>query len=58
MPGPFGFFTFINEFEGIFDVSFINGYLPLINVTPESTYIETTPGTTVVDPITVENTVQ
>ena len=55
MPGPFGFFTFINEFEEIFDVPFINGYFPLINVTPESTYIVTSPGTTAVDPITVEN---
>jgi len=53
--GPFGFFTFIKGIEYIFDVTFINGYFPLINVTPESDFIETTPGTTVVDPITVEN---
>jgi hypothetical protein len=53
--GPFGFFTFINGIETIIHVSFINGYLPLINVTPENDFIETTPGTTVVDPITVEN---
>lgn len=53
--GPFGFFTFVKGIEYIFDVTFINGYLPLINVTPESDFIETTPGNTVVDPITVEN---
>jgi hypothetical protein len=53
--GPFGFFTFINEYEGIFDISFVANYYPNINVTPESNYIVTTPGNTVVDPITVKN---
>ena len=55
MSGPFGFFTFINGYEGIFDIAFVVDYYPNINVTPESNYIETTPGTTVIDPITVEN---
>ena len=53
--GPFGFLTFINEYDNIFDIGFVADYYPNINVTPESNYIVTTPGTTVVDPITIEN---
>jgi hypothetical protein len=55
IPGPFGFFTFINDFEIIQSIFFTADYLSIMHVTPESNYIETTPGTTVVDPITVEN---
>lgn len=53
--GPFGFLTFINDFEIIQSIFFTANYLSIMKVTPESNYIETTPGTTVVDPITVEN---
>jgi hypothetical protein len=55
IPGPFGFLTFINDFEIIQSIFFTTNYLSIMKVTPESNYIETTPGTTVVDPITVEN---
>jgi len=53
--GPFGFLPFIDGDQRIFNLSLIAEYFPLIDVTPEYGYLETTPGTTVIDPITVEN---
>jgi len=53
--GPFGFLTLIKGFEATHMIAFEAGYRPLIVVTPEYTYLETSPGTTVIDPITVTN---
>jgi hypothetical protein len=55
MMGPFGFMPFVQGNQQTSDMIFVPGYLPLINVTPTYSYIETTPGFTVLDPITVEN---
>ena len=53
--GPLGFLTLIDRFEMSEQIIFRAGYRPCIVVTPESAYLETSPGTTVIDPITVEN---
>jgi len=53
--GPLGFLTLVKGFDFTLMMSFNVGYRPQIVVTPESTYLETTPGTTVIDPINVTN---
>lgn len=53
--GPFGFLPFIDGDQQIFNLSLMADYFPLLDVTPEYNYLETTPGTMVIDPITVEN---
>lgn len=53
--GPFGFLPFIDGNEHIFNLYLMADYFPCIHVTPEYDSLETTPGTTVIDPITVEN---
>lgn len=55
MMGPFGFLSFIQGYVVTNEIYFMAGYHPGINVTPENYYLETTPGTPVTDPITVEN---
>jgi hypothetical protein len=53
--GPFGFLTLIQGCEVTTNPIFEAGYRPRIVVTPENYYLETSPGTTVIDPITVTN---
>ena len=53
--GPFGILRIIQGYETIPRISFVADYFPYIDVSPEGSYIETTPGTTVIDPITVKN---
>ena len=55
MKGPFCILPFIYGYYNTFGLPFYPGYNPLISVTPEYTIIETTPGTTFIDPITIEN---
>jgi hypothetical protein len=55
MFGPFGFLTLIQGCEVSGNPIFEAGYRPCIVVTPENTSLETSPGTTVIDPITVTN---
>lgn len=42
--GPFGFLTLIPDTEYFEEIPFVPGYLPIIDFTPETTYLETPPG--------------
>ncbi|MCK5261175.1 MAG: hypothetical protein KAJ44_03265 [Thermoplasmatales archaeon] len=42
--GPFGLFTWIHDAEHVEDIPFVPAYLPIIDITPETSYIETPPG--------------
>jgi hypothetical protein len=53
--GPLGFLTLIKGFVFTQTMSFNVGYRPQIVVTPKYMYLETSPGTTVIDPINVTN---
>ena len=53
--GPLGFLTLVKGFDFTLMMSFNVGYRPQIVVTPEYTYLETSPGTAVIDPINVTN---
>lgn len=53
--GPFCTLPFIYGYYNTFGLPFFPEYNPLISVTPEYSIIETTPGTTFIDPITIEN---
>ena len=55
MMGPYGYLPFIKGFVVTNEIYFMAEYYPNINVTPESYFLETTPGTPVTNPITVEN---
>ncbi|KYK22328.1 hypothetical protein AYK25_02700 [Thermoplasmatales archaeon SM1-50] len=55
MIGPFGLLPFVYGFEIDRKIGFVPGYRAQITVTPESNFLETTPGTSVTDLITVEN---
>ena len=55
MMGPFGLLPFIKGCDVTNTIYFSAGYLPIIEVAPESSIIETTPGSTVIDPITITN---
>jgi hypothetical protein len=55
MIGPLGFLTLINGVEITQDIIFEAEYVPSIGIIPESVYLETQPGNTVIDPITVGN---
>jgi hypothetical protein len=53
--GPFAIFPLIQGYEMTQTFTVIADYLPHILVSPKNSYIETTPGTTVIAPIAVEN---
>ena len=53
--GPFGLLSLIKDFEVIDEIILAAAYLPLIDVTPESTLINATPGNTTELPIVIEN---
>ncbi len=55
MLGPFSILPLINGFYNDFMIPFYAAYNPLISVTPEYSIIETTPGTTFIDSIIIEN---
>ncbi len=42
--GPLGLLTWIHDAEHVQDIPFVPAYLPIIDITPETTYIETPPG--------------
>jgi len=54
--GPFGFISFVNGSDYSFDIDFIPGYLPRINVTPASYFLNVTPFNTSHLPINITNT--
>ena len=42
--GPLGLLSWIHDAEHIQDIPFVPGYIAIIDITPETTYIETPPG--------------
>ena len=42
--GPLGLLTWIHDAEHVQDIPFVPGYLAIIDIIPETTYIETPPG--------------
>jgi hypothetical protein len=55
LKGPFGFLPFVQGSYTTAGIGFSATYRPLLDVTVEDPFVETTPGTTVVVPITVSN---